>query len=303
MRPRTPEAVDGRTHGAVQTELYLEELSDRVEEADCGVQTDAFLDRPPSPLFIPAKSGADVSTQIEDGDLFDFDIEVKPILEVLIGKTLEQSLLEVAEEEELAALRRQQRQFEELRAAEVAEQQRLEEQERRRREEKERRLKQLREVRELEKQTADKLAAKAFSLAYLNDLVPAVYGTLADAGYFYDPVERELERSFLPWLGNAVAQKLDDNNRGRILLDGLLREVIAMRAAEYEPPQEQEAPVEEANPEGEQASDKPEENPEVKPEEKPVEPPSEVPSEAKQEESAPEPAPQEESKPTEDSDK
>ncbi len=68
--------------------------------------------------------------------LFDFDLEVKPILEVLVGKTVEQSLLEVMEEEELANLRSQQREFEELRNAELVEQQRLEEQERRRREEK-----------------------------------------------------------------------------------------------------------------------------------------------------------------------
>lgn len=40
--------------------------------------------------------------------LFDFDIEVKPILEVLVGKTVEQALLEVMEEEELANLRTQQ---------------------------------------------------------------------------------------------------------------------------------------------------------------------------------------------------
>ena len=68
--------------------------------------------------------------------LFDFDVEVKPILEVLVGKTVEQSLLEVMEEEELANLRQQQRAFEELRNAELAEQQRLEEQDRRLREEK-----------------------------------------------------------------------------------------------------------------------------------------------------------------------
>lgn len=68
--------------------------------------------------------------------LFDFDIEVKPILEVLVGKTVEQALLEVMEEEELANLRAQQRAFEELRNAEMVETQRLEEQERRHREEK-----------------------------------------------------------------------------------------------------------------------------------------------------------------------
>ena len=61
---------------------------------------------------------------------------MKPILEVLVGKTVEQALLEVMEEEELANLRAQQRAFEELRNAEHVEQQRLEEQERRHREEK-----------------------------------------------------------------------------------------------------------------------------------------------------------------------
>lgn len=63
-------------------------------------------------------------------------MEVKPILEVLVGKTIEQSLLEVMEEEELADLRKQQREFEELRNAEKVEQQRLEEQEARLRKEK-----------------------------------------------------------------------------------------------------------------------------------------------------------------------
>jgi len=63
--------------------------------------------------------------------LFDFDAEVKPVLEVLVGKTMEQSLLEVLAEEELSELREQQRTFEELRNAELAEQQRLEEQDRR----------------------------------------------------------------------------------------------------------------------------------------------------------------------------
>jgi len=67
--PRTPDPVEGRQHVDVQTELYLEELSDRVEEADVECQTDAFLDRPPSPLFIPAKTGVDCETQILEGEV------------------------------------------------------------------------------------------------------------------------------------------------------------------------------------------------------------------------------------------
>lgn len=76
---------------------------------------------------------------------------------------MEQSLLEVMEEEELANLRAQQRQFEELRNAELVETQRLEEQERRHREEKERRMKQQVDVLKKEKETTEKLAARAFA--------------------------------------------------------------------------------------------------------------------------------------------
>ncbi len=208
-------------------------MSDRVEEVDVDVQTDAFLDRPPSPLFIPAKTGVDVETQIYEGDLFDFNLEVKPILEVLIGKTIEQSLLEVMEEEELANLRKQQREYEELRNAEKVEQQRLEEQERRLREEKHRRMKQAADVLKLEKETAEKLAAKAFAKSYLADLVPSVFNNLRENGYFYDPVNRDLELGFMPWIMNQTLEELDQLSNGRLILDTIIREVVNKREIDY----------------------------------------------------------------------
>ncbi|KAM3931996.1 radial spoke head protein 3 homolog [Leptodactylus fuscus] len=233
LRSRSPEPVEGRKHIDVQTELYLEELSDRVEEKDMACQTDAFLDRPPTPLFIPAKTGADVATQILEGELFDFDLEVKPILEVLIGKTIEQALLEVMEEEELANLRAQQRAFEELRNAELAEAQRLEEQERRHREEKERRKQQQRIMLLKEKETAEKVAARAFAQQYLADLIPSVFSSLRDNGYFYNPVERDVETGFMPWLMAEVKQALESNELGRTVLDILIREVVEKRIDDY----------------------------------------------------------------------
>lgn len=95
----TPQPVEGRRHMDVQTELYLEELTDAPQETDAEAQTDAFLDRPATPLYVPLKVGMDVATQIEVGELFNFDVEVEPLLEVLVGKTLEQALQEVCEEE------------------------------------------------------------------------------------------------------------------------------------------------------------------------------------------------------------
>ncbi|XP_038824720.1 radial spoke head protein 3 homolog [Salvelinus namaycush] len=229
FRPRTPEALEGRKHIDVQTELYLEELNDRREDTSVECQTDAFLDKPATPLFIPAKSGKDVATQIEEGELFDFDMEVCPVLEVLVGKTVEQALLEVMEEEELASLRAQQRAFEELRNAELVEVQRLEEQERRHREEKERRITQQREVLKKEMETADKIAARAFAQHYLADLLPSVYTTLREHGYFYDPVERDIETGFLPWLMAHVSNTLEKRYVARAVLDMLIHDVTQKR--------------------------------------------------------------------------
>ncbi|KAJ7342149.1 hypothetical protein JRQ81_009191 [Phrynocephalus forsythii] len=87
-----PEVEDVANRVDVQTELYLEEIADRVLEADVECQTDAFVGKKASTFFIPEKTGSDESTQIEKGELFDFDIEVKPMLEVLVGKTIESKL-------------------------------------------------------------------------------------------------------------------------------------------------------------------------------------------------------------------
>uniref|UniRef100_A0A8C6Z920 Radial spoke head 3 n=1 Tax=Nothoprocta perdicaria TaxID=30464 RepID=A0A8C6Z920_NOTPE len=229
MQPRTPEPVEGREHVHVQTELYLEEIRDRIVEVDVECQTDAFLDRPPTPLFIPAKTGRDVDTQIEEGELFDFDIEVKPMLEVLIGKTIEQSLLEVMEEEELANLRAHQRAYGELRNAELAEVQRLEEQERRYSEEKERRKRQRMEMLQKQKETTEKIAARAFAQRYLADLIPSVFNNLRESGYFYDPIERDIETEFLPWLMTEVEEALEKKVLGRTVLDSLICTVVGKR--------------------------------------------------------------------------
>lgn len=51
------------------SELYLEELSNVIVATDVECQTDDFLDKPSTPLFIPAKSGKDVETQIEEGEV------------------------------------------------------------------------------------------------------------------------------------------------------------------------------------------------------------------------------------------
>lgn len=234
LKSQTPEPIEGRKHVDVQTDLYLEELADRIIEVDMECQTDAFLDRPSTPLFIPAKANKDVATEILEGELFDFDLEVKPMLEVLVGKTIEQALLEVMEEEELANLQASQCAYEEMRNVELAEVQRLEEQKRRHQEEKERRKRQQWDIIHKQNETAQKVAACAFAQRYLADLLPSVFSSLRDSGYFYDPIKRDIEIGFLPWLLNEVEKSIDHSMVGRTVLDMLIREVVEKRLNSYE---------------------------------------------------------------------
>jgi len=209
QKPGTPGAVEGRRHIDIQTDSFLEELTDTVPERDVNTQTDAFMDRPPTPLFVPMKVGVDSTTQIEAGDLFDFDLELEPILAVLVGKTLEQGLMEVMEEEELAAMRAHQEHFEQIRNAELVATQRMEAAEKRKLDEKERRLAQERDRLEREKQVREKVAAQTFARGYLTGLVGNVFDSLFEQGFFYDPVEKEVAELFMPGLQQNVGANLE----------------------------------------------------------------------------------------------
>ncbi|XP_076753240.1 radial spoke head protein 3 [Xylocopa sonorina] len=232
-RAGSPPPVPGRKHEPVQTEVYLEELLDKPEEAEAATQTDYFLDRPATPRHCPVKVGEDACTQIEPGDLFDFDFEVQPILEVLVGKTMEQALIEVLEEEEIAALREQQRKFVELRAAERAEARRLEEQERRLREEKDQRLKQHEEAMIARQETEERVAAATLLTGYIAELLPAVLEGLKTSGFLLDEIKADVEGGFVPWLMREVKKEMGNVIESRELLMEIVKEILENRAETY----------------------------------------------------------------------
>lgn len=231
-RTASPEPVPGRSHMYSQTDEYLEELVDRPPEKEATTQTDALMDRPPSPLFMPAKIGVDKHTQIEPGDLFNFNVEVEPILEVLVGKTLEQAMDEVLEEEELANIRAHKAAFEQQRNIELAEVQRLEAEERRKAAEKQRRVDQENKRVRQEEEVMEKVAARGFAKSYLADLHTAVFDKLVGTGHFFDPVEREVDDVFMPWLHTATANVLDRVVAARSLADDLVH--AALRAQQQQ---------------------------------------------------------------------
>lgn len=228
-RSTTPDAIDGRKHMDIQTEPYLEELTDKADEVTQETQTDPMLDRPPTPVHVPFKTGRDAETQILDNDLFSFDTEVDPLLDVLVGKTLEQAMLEVMQEEELELLRQQQLEFEQRRKEEVLEAQRLEAAEKRKFEEKERRKKQEVARIQREKETREKLRARQFAKSYLTNLENRVFARLADEGWFRDNVAHEVELEFYPWLMDQMDKELDGRHKARALVDKLIRSAVTLQ--------------------------------------------------------------------------
>lgn len=56
--------------------------------------------------FRHKKTGKDAVTQINRFDFFDFDKEVQPIVDILTSKTIQQSSLEVYEEEMLSKMKK-----------------------------------------------------------------------------------------------------------------------------------------------------------------------------------------------------
>ena len=94
-----------RVHQGIDIYKNLVEEEKKIVTADLGIQSDDIDYTEKEKIFIPQKLGKDIGTQILDGELFNFDRDVQPLLSVVVGKTLEQSLLEIEQEDEIASLR------------------------------------------------------------------------------------------------------------------------------------------------------------------------------------------------------
>jgi radial spoke head protein 3 len=191
-------------------------------------QTDAFDELPPPAPYIPKKTGVDVSTQIEVQDnLFKFDLEVAPILEVLVGKTLEQSLLEVQEEEELLNLKERKEKLQQDKREEVERMNAMEKAEQKKWEEKETYRLAERDRVEREQVLEQKVWASYMSKTLVDTpFVNNLFTELERKGIFKDPVRRSVEEQFMPWVLDAVGGQLNNVVMSRRLVDSALRRTL-----------------------------------------------------------------------------
>jgi hypothetical protein len=104
--------------------------------------------------------------------------------------------------------------------------------EKRKMEEKERRMAQERERVERERVVRQKVAASTFARGYLSGIVSTVFERLQGAGFFYDPVERVVESSFMPWLKEQAMEYLAQGVIARNVVQRLVEDATSALAAQ-----------------------------------------------------------------------
>ena len=218
-----------------EEEPLLLDITDRPIEDDIATAAETYIERPPTPHTVKEEPGIDVETQVGEGDLFNFDREVRPVIKVIVQHTLLRALAEVHEETELENIRKHRDTFEVERNLILAELQRIEAKTKRAHDEVKRREEQRKQVQEEVRELNKEIATKGFAEFYATDVVLHAMDLLEERGMFYDEVEREVSDVFLPWLSREIAQSLECKSFLQTLKEKTIQkadEIVAKQKAE-----------------------------------------------------------------------
>ena len=173
-----------RVHQGIDIYKNLVEEEKKIVTADLGIQSDEIDYEETEKKFIPQKLGKDIGTQILDGELFNFDRDVQPLLTVVVGKTLEQSLLEIEQEDEIANLREAKLMYFKKQKEEERRIKNLEDREIQKKYNNDAKKEHRKQIREKRKNTQKELISRVISKTYLRDLLKNSYNDLIFRGQF-----------------------------------------------------------------------------------------------------------------------
>ena len=177
-----------RVHQGINIFRNLIEEEKKIVMVDLGIQSDEieYDEIENEKKFLPQKLGKDEATQIMDGDLFDFDKDVQPLLTVVVGKTLEQSLLELEQEQEIENLKQAKLMYSKKRNDDSKRIKNLEEKEIQKKYNNDAKKEIRKQTRETRKKTQKQLISRFISKTYLRDLVKNSYQDLIYRCQFRD---------------------------------------------------------------------------------------------------------------------
>jgi hypothetical protein len=219
----------------VQTDNYVEDLRYKNVKKERFAQTEVLLDYPQPPLpalMLDRAYRSDQSTLIGEDDLFDFNLEVEPVLHTLVTKNIEQALMEVLEEEELKEMAGHTDSYQQIRSVQLSELQRLTNKDMRHVYERQRRMRQERERLEAaDEVTRKKLAALAAKAAFEHMFTESLLA-LRNKGAFHDPVESFVRQQYTEAISRQAQSRAHDFQAVSVQVDVLLRGALERARSE-----------------------------------------------------------------------
>jgi len=214
--------------------FFLTDSTDvKAPQTNIEIQTDIFKKRPETPPYVPKKTGRDVATQIEDNELFNFDREVTPIIDVMVTKTIEQSLIEIEEEEEISRIKDFKEQYWKRRQEDEQKWKGMLEKELEIIAAKDRKLEEYRLREEKRIRVLRKLQAAQIAKNYLRDVSFNSISFLHDNGFYQNDQKEELINKIPDFFAEGViktlTQKYNAKNAVAVLFNHIEGELMARR--------------------------------------------------------------------------
>ena len=191
------------------------------------IQCDPIDKRPETPPIVQGKTGLDFGIQVDSNELFDFDQEIQPMLNVFVDKIIDQSLTEVRQEQCIHALsehytvlkKRQNDELERIKDLEDKERQLFTKRQ-------EMIVKQL-EWQEKQSQLKSRVFAIQLSNLFLHNIINDTLDNLQECNIFTDPVKTEIEQMIInQTLMNNVCDKILNKQLSYQCTDDIIQSVI-----------------------------------------------------------------------------
>jgi hypothetical protein len=186
-----------------------EELSDVSRQMDeFEVEPDFYIDMAPDAIFVPELDGVDKQNQLDTKSIFDFEQEARPILQVLVGKSLDQAQVEVTEEWEYEQLAKHKAQYKQLRESELVETQRMEAANTRKNEEQDRRVLQQRTANQMTEMAQKQVLSRVFVKDYLKFFKRDNMQVLVDTGSLRSQKALSMHMDLLPKIAGQAEYEI-----------------------------------------------------------------------------------------------
>ena len=200
----------------------IDQNENKIQKIDQNIQSDVFLERPESPAYITPKIGCDIGTQMEDNsEIFDFDNEVVPLVEVIVSKTVEQALFELNTEHMLLNIQNTSKKLlkdkEDQKSLLSIHQNIFLDSNK----EKVIKINQLK----IKKSNENNLSIKSAAYKFVNTMIPTILDQTFDRllleGTLIDPIQFEIKSNTLKETTERILDFIEIKNSAYILIDGI----------------------------------------------------------------------------------